>query len=59
MIEAQHIDLYKHSDSSISTCQKFNLSRSILPFGQADLLCCSAFAVYEYGFIRRASHIDL
>jgi len=31
----------------------------ILPFGQADLLCCSAFAVYEYSFIRCASHINL
>ncbi len=29
------------------------------PFGQADLLCCSAFAVYEYGFMRCASHINL
>jgi len=35
-----------------------NLSRRILPFGQADLLCCGAFAVYEYSFMRHASHID-
>jgi len=33
--------------------------RHFSPYGQADLLCCSAFEVYEYGFIRRALHIDL
>jgi len=33
--------------------------RHFLPSGQADLLCYSAFAVYEYGFIRCASHINL
>jgi hypothetical protein len=29
------------------------------PSGQADLLCCGAFAVYEYGFMRHAVHIGL
>ena len=33
--------------------------RSLLPYGQADLLCCGAFAVNYYGFIRHAVHIDL
>jgi len=37
----------------------FTLCRRILPYGQADLLCCGAFAVYEYGFMRHAVHIDL
>jgi len=31
----------------------------IFPFGQADLLCCSALAVYEYGFMRCAAHINM
>jgi hypothetical protein len=29
-----------------------------LPSGQADLLCCGAFAVNDYGFMRHAVHID-
>jgi hypothetical protein len=33
--------------------------RSLLPSGQADLLCCGAFAVYKYGFMRHAVHIGL
>jgi hypothetical protein len=31
----------------------------IFPPGRADLLCCGAFAVYEYSFMRYAVHIDL
>jgi hypothetical protein len=33
--------------------------RNFFPSGQADLHCCGAIAVNYYGFIRRASHIDL
>jgi hypothetical protein len=59
MIEALYVVFFKHPDSNISTYQTSNLSRRIFPYGQADLLCCGAFAVYEYGFIRRVAHIDL
>jgi len=43
---------------AVDDCLVLTLCRRISPFGQADLLCYGAFAVYEYGFMRHAAHID-
>ena len=49
-------DTFKHQHNQLKI---YFIYRNFLPSGQADLLCCGAFAVYEYGFMRHVVHIGL
>ncbi len=46
--------MFKHHHNRLII---YFMYRNFLPYGRADLLCCSAFAVYEYSFIRCVAHI--